>query len=31
VSCGAPGRCEVTGSFVDGPDRTSIAAVTIDP
>jgi hypothetical protein len=31
VSCGAPGRCEVTGAFVDGPDRAPIAEVVLDP
>jgi hypothetical protein len=31
VSCGAPGHCEVTGSFTDGPDRAPVAAVTLDP
>jgi len=29
VSCGAPGRCEVTGSFVDGADRAPVAAVVL--
>jgi hypothetical protein len=31
VSCGAPGRCEVTGSFTDGAERAPIAAVALDP
>jgi hypothetical protein len=30
VACGAPARCEVTGGFVDGPDRSPVAAVDID-
>jgi hypothetical protein len=30
VSCGAPGQCEVVGSFVDGPDRAPVAGVTLD-
>jgi hypothetical protein len=30
VSCGAPERCEVVGGFVDGDDRATVAAVTVD-
>ena len=30
VSCGAPGRCEVVGSFVDGADRAAVAGVALD-
>jgi hypothetical protein len=30
VSCGAPGRCEVVGGFVDGADRAPIAGVVLD-
>ena len=31
VSCGAPGRCEVVGAFVDGADRASAAEVVLAP
>jgi hypothetical protein len=31
VSCGAPGRCEITGSFVDGPHRAALTSVAVDP
>lgn len=30
VSCGAPERCAVIGSFVDGDDRAVAAAVVVD-
>ena len=30
VGCGAPGRCEVVGSFVHGADRAAAAGVTLD-
>jgi hypothetical protein len=30
VSCGAPRRCEVTGSFVDGADRSPVAGMVLD-
>jgi hypothetical protein len=31
VSCGAPRRCEVVGSFVDGADRAPVAGLRLDP
>jgi hypothetical protein len=30
VSCGAPARCEVVGSFIDGADRAPVTGVVLD-